>query len=389
MSVVILDGVRTPFGKWKGGLSKLGARDLGIQATKALTERVPEVLHANGVILAQVIQAGQGQNPARSVAAGAGIPWSVPAITINNVCLAGVASVADAARRIKLEEGELYVVGGFDSMTNAPHVATIRNGLATGPVEFTDTLINDGLWCSLTDSSMGELTDIQNGELLINREQQDQFALDSQLKAARAQEEGWFNEEIVPVQVGSKQVTADEGIRPQSTLEKLSKLPPAFREGGTITAGNASQMTDGASVGVVASENYAERIGRTPLARVIGWSETAGPDSSLHTKPADAIAKLLKRYQITKEEIDLFEINEAFASVALASINELGLAPEKVNVNGGAIAVGHPLGGTGFRLVLTLVHELKRRGGGRGIASLCGGGGQGFAILVEVPKEWS
>ncbi|UOQ92593.1 acetyl-CoA C-acyltransferase [Halobacillus shinanisalinarum] len=362
MSVVILDGVRTPFGKWKGGLSKLGAKDLGVQATRALMERVPEALNADGVILAQVLQAGQGQNPARAVAAGAGVSWAVPAITINNVCLAGVASVADAARRIKLEEGQLYIVGGFDSMTNAPHVATLRNGLATGPVEFTDTLINDGLWCSLTDSSMGGLTDIQNEERNIKREEQDQYALDSQLKAARAQEQGLFNDEIVPVHVGSKQLAGDEGIRPQSTLDKLSSLVPAFRERGTITAGNASQMTDGASVGVVASESYAQTIGKTPLARVIGWSETAGSDSSLHTKPADAIAKLFKRYQLTKDDIDLFEINEAFASVALASIDELGLDPQKVNVNGGAIAIGHPLGGTGFRLVLTLIHELKRRG---------------------------
>ncbi|MFC7063091.1 acetyl-CoA C-acyltransferase [Halobacillus seohaensis] len=389
MGVVILEGVRTPFGKWKGGLAKLGAKDLGVQATEQLLRRVPEAKEADGVILAQVIQAGQGQNPARTVAAKSGISWSTPAITINNVCLAGVASIADATRRVQLAEGQLYVVGGFDSMTNAPHVAPIRNGLATGPVEFTDTLIYDGLWCSLTDTSMGLSTDLQNEKYSIGREEQDEFALRSQLKAAAAQEEGRLNDEIVAVHTGKEEVSQDEGIRAKSTLEKLSQLRPAFRNGGTVTAGNASQMSDGASVGLVASEEYAKKIGKTPLARVIGWSETAGPDSSLHTKPSDAIDKLLRRHGLRKDDVDLYEINEAFASVAIASMNELGLDASKVNVNGGAIAIGHPLGGTGFRLVLTLIHELKRRGGGKGIASLCGGGGQGFAILVEVPSEWS
>ncbi|WP_173917149.1 acetyl-CoA C-acyltransferase [Halobacillus sp. Marseille-Q1614] len=389
MTAVILEGVRTPFGKWKGGFTKLNAKDLGVQATQELLKRVPEAKEANGVILAQVIQAGQGQNPARSVAVQSGISLEVPAITVNNVCLAGVASVIDATRRVRLEEGNLYVVGGFDSMTNAPHVASLRNGSGAGPLELTDSLIQDGLWCSLSDQSMGILTDKQNERFSITREEQDEFAVQSQLKAAKAQEEGWLAEEIVSVSTQKGEVKDDEGIRFNSTLEKLRTLKPAFRDEGTITAGNASQMSDGASVGLVATEEYAQQVGKMPLARVIGWSETAGPDTSLHTKPADAISKVLRRHGLNKEDIDLYEINEAFASVAIATINELGLDPDKVNVNGGAIAIGHPLGGTGFRLILTLIHELKRRGGGRGIASLCGGGGQGFAILVEVPAEWA
>ncbi|WP_082234856.1 acetyl-CoA C-acyltransferase [Halobacillus massiliensis] len=388
MNAVILDGVRTPFGKWKGGFTKLNAKDLGVYAAKELVERVPETKDASGVILAQVIQAGQGQNPARNVAVKSGISLEVPAITINNVCLGGLATVIDATRRIQLDEGELYVTGGFDSMTNAPHVASLRNGAGAGSLEMTDSLINDGLWCSLSDQSMGLLTDEQNESFSINREEQDKFALNSHLKAAKAQEEGWLDDEIVPVFNGREELRHDEGVRAGSTIEKLNSLKPAFRKGGTITAGNASQMSDGASIGLVSTERYAEKIGKTPLARIIGWSETAGPDASLHTKPADAINKILRGHGLTKDDIDLFEINEAFASVAIASMNELELEPDKVNINGGAIAIGHPLGGTGFRLMLTLIHALKRRGGGRGIASLCGGGGQGYAILIEVPAEW-
>ncbi|WP_181347590.1 acetyl-CoA C-acyltransferase [Thalassobacillus sp. CUG 92003] len=389
MSTVILEGIRTPFGKWKGGLSSVSAKQLGVTGVSELVRRVPEAKEADGVLLAQIIQAGQGQNPARSVAAASGVSWSTPAITLNNVCLAGLASVADAVRRIRLGEGSLYIVGGFDSMTNAPHVATIRQSLGAGPVEFTDTLINDGLWCSLTDQSMGILSDEHNETLGIHREAQDEYALNSQLRASQAQQEGKLAEEIVPITTEAGQVSNDEGIRPQSSLEKLQKLPPAFREEGSITAANASQMTDGASVGIVTSEAKAEELGRTPLARVVDWADTAGPDNSLHTKPADAIKKLGQKQNLELSEIDLFEINEAFASVALASIDELDLDANKVNVNGGAIAIGHPLGGTGFRLALTLAHELKRRGGGRGIASLCGGGGQGMAVLIEVPEGWT
>jgi acetyl-CoA C-acetyltransferase len=388
MSAVILEGVRTPFGKFRGKLTDLSAKQLGTVAVKELLHRVPEAKNADGVLLAQVIQAGEGQNPARKVAVEAGVDLSVPAITLNNVCLAGLASVADAARRIALREGELYIVGGYDSMTNAPHTANLRKSVTLGKAEFTDTLIHDGLWCSLSNESMGVLTDKKNKELGITRKEQDEYAFLSQQRAYAALKESKLHEEITPVKVNEELVKEDEGIRPNTTIEGLAKLRPVFTEDGTITAGNASQMSDGASVGIVTSESKAEKLGHTPLARIIGWTDIAGPDTSLHLKPAAAIEKALEKTGLTVNDIDLFEINEAFASVVIASCKKLKIPYEKVNVNGGAIAIGHPLGGTGFRLLLTLVHELKRRGGGKGIATLCGGGGQGSAILVEVPKRW-
>jgi acetyl-CoA C-acetyltransferase len=388
MSAVILEGVRTPFGKFRGKLADLSAKQLGTVAVKELLQRVPEAKNADGVLLAQVIQAGEGQNPARKVAVEAGVDLSVPAITLNNVCLAGLASVADAARRIALQEGELYIVGGYDSMTNAPHTANLRKSVTLGKAEFTDTLIHDGLWCSLSNESMGVLTDKKNKELGITRKEQDEYAFLSQQRAYAALKESKLHEEITPVNVNEELVKEDEGIRPNTTIEGLAKLRPVFTEDGTITAGNASQMSDGASVGIVTSESKAEKLGHTPLARIIGWTDIAGPDTSLHLKPAAAIEKVLEKTGLTVNDIDLFEINEAFASVVIASCKKLKIPYEKVNVNGGAIAIGHPLGGTGFRLLLTLVHELKRRGGGKGIATLCGGGGQGSAILVEVPKRW-
>jgi len=387
MSVVILEGVRTPFGKFKGSLSGITAKQLGTAAVEELLRRVPQSKNADGVILAQVIQAGQGQNPARKVAVDAGVDLSVPAITLNNVCLAGLASVSDAARRIALHEGQLYIVGGYDSMTNAPHVANLRKNITLGKEVFNDTL-DDGLWCSLSDESMGVLTDTINKELGITRYEQDEYALTSQQRAYKAVKKGYFKNEIIPVTTKTGIVSEDEGIRPNSSFEALSRLRPVFLEDGTITPGNASQMSDGASVGIVASESFADKIGQTPLAKIIGWVDIAGPDVSLHLKPAQAIEKVLEKTGHTLAEIDLFEINEAFASVAIASCKKLKIPFEKVNVNGGAIALGHPLGGTGFRLLLTLIHELKRRGGGKGIATLCGGGGQGTAVLVEVLKEW-
>lgn len=384
MKTVILDGTRTPFGKWKGALSTFSAKDLATHALSTLAERTPEAKQADGVLLAQVIQGGQGQNPARQVATKAGINLSTPAITLNNVCLGGIATIADSSRRIRLGEGELYIVGGFDSMTNAPHTLPVRAENGFGHVKMTDTLLHDGLWCSLTDQSMGVLTDQKNRDYEINRESQDEYAAKSQHRAAEAQEQGRLNAEITPIPDYLEQ---DEGIRATTTKEKLAKLSPAFSNEGTITAGNASQMTDGASIGIVTTDEKARELGRTPLAEVIDFTEIAGPDESLQTKPSRAIRELLEKQNLTTDDIDLFEINEAFASVVLASCRDLEIDEARVNVNGGAIALGHPLGGTGFRLVLTLAHELKRRGGGKGIASLCGGGGQGMAILIEVPKE--
>lgn len=383
MKTVLLDGIRTPFGKWKGSLAKLSAVELGANALSALVQRQPQAKSADGVLLAHVIQAGSGQNPARQAAYQAGIDSKTPAITLNNVCLAGLAAIADATRRMKLEEGELYIVGGFDSMTNAPHTVNVRMQNGIGNTSLIDTLQTDGLWCALTDQSMGALTDYYNEQLNISREEQDHFAALSQERAHQAQIDGKLAAEIAPI---DHLLKADEGIRPDSSIEKLAALKPAFEAKGTITAGNASQMTDGASVGIIATERKAKELDQEPLAEIIGWSEIAGPDASLQTKPAKAIQQLLKKQNLTKEDIDLFEINEAFASVVIASCRELGLNWDRVNVNGGAIAIGHPLGGTGFRLVLTLAHELKRRGGGKGIAALCGGGGQGMAVLIEAPK---
>lgn len=388
MNNVILDGIRTPFGKWKGFLSELEAKEIGALAVRELVRRVPEAKEADGVLLSQVIQAGQGQNPARSVAIDAGVSLAVPAITLNNVCLAGLASVSDAARRIHIGEGELYITGGFDSMTNAPYTAAVRKEQSMGALQLTDTLSNDGLWCALSDESMGVMTDRKNKDFEIDRQSQDQYAQMSQERATDAREIRRLQDEIVPIDMNGKTFFDDEGIRSNSSIEKLSILNPAFVEEGTITAGNASQMTDGASVGIISSEKKADELGKMPLARILGWAEVAGPDTSLHTKPAQAIKKVLEKTNLTLNDIDLFEINEAFASVVIASCRELGIGYDRVNVNGGAIAIGHPLGGTGFRLALTLARELQRRGGGKGIASLCGGGGQGMALLIEVPKRW-
>ncbi|WP_031546080.1 acetyl-CoA C-acyltransferase [Salinicoccus luteus] len=388
MDIVILEGLRTPFGKWKGSLSEFEAKEIGTLAVRELLHRLPEAKEADGVLLSQVLQAGQGQNPARSVAVEAGVSLSVPAITLNNVCLGGLASITDAARRIHFNEGELYITGGFDSMTNAPYTAAVRKEQSMGALQLTDTLSNDGLWCALEDESMGVMTDRKNKDFGIDREAQDRYAQMSQERATAASEAGRLQEEFVPLEVAGSFFSSDEGIRSGSSIDKLASLRPAFAEGGTITAGNASQMTDGASVGIISSKKNADALGKMPLARILGWAEVAGPDTSLQTKPAQAIRKVLEKTNLTLNDIDLFEINEAFASVVIASCRDLGIGYDRVNVNGGAIAIGHPLGGTGFRLVLTIAKELQRRGGGKGIASLCGGGGQGMALLIEVPKNW-
>lgn len=388
MSAVILEGVRTPFGKFKGQLSEISAKELGTTAVKELIHRVPEAKTADGVILAQVIQGGEGQNPARKVAVQAGVELNTPAITLNNVCPAGLASVIDASRRIALNEGELFIVGGFDSMSNAPYVGNLRRNISFGNELLTDSLISDGLSCSISSDSMGVLTDKINLQLGISRKEQDEFAERSQQLAHLATMKGYLKREIISISSRKGLLSTDEGIRENSSFEGLSKLKPVFLKNGTITAGNASQMSDGASAGIVASERFAEKIGNQPLARILGWGEIAGPDTSLHLKPAQAIQNVLEKTGLTVDDIKLFEINEAFASVVIASCKQLDIPLEKVNVNGGAIAIGHPLGGTGFRLLLTLIHELIRRGGGKGIASLCGGGGQGTAVLIEVPERW-
>ncbi|HEX6923133.1 MAG TPA: acetyl-CoA C-acyltransferase [Bacillales bacterium] len=381
---VLLEAVRTPIGRFKGGLSKFSARDLGVKVVSELIRRVPQAAESDGVILGQVVQAGQGQNPARQVAAESGVKLTTPAITLNSVCIASMDAVADAARRVERKEGDMFIVGGIESMTNAPHVSSVRKGTHSGSIEFTDALINEGLWCALSDESMGVLSDRANHELGVSREEQDVYAVQSQNRAEKSQKEGLLAEEIVEINDGNSRIEHDECVRPGTNPQKLQNLRPAFTPDGTITAGNASQLSDGASGGLVTSLEYCDRVGRTPLAHIVDWANVAGPDTTLHLKPARAIRKLLERNELQLSDIDLFEINEAFAGVVVATQRDLDLPNDVINVNGGAIALGHPLGASGFRLVLTLAKELKRRGGGRGIATLCGGGGQGMALLIEV-----
>lgn len=376
---VLLDAIRTPFGKFRGGLSGVGTRELVATAIGALLHRHPSLSTLDGVLLGQVLQAGHGQNPARLAAAEAGISWTVPAATLNNVCLAGLATVSDASRRIRLGEGSVYVVGGGDSMSRALHAGMLREGVQTGPEGFIDTLIVDGLQDGLTGEGMGALSERANTELGVTREAQDAIAAASHQRAVNARDKGWLDEEIVP----TGGVTADEGIRPSTDLEALARLRPAFKEEGTITAGNASQMSDGATVGIVTSLENADRMGIAPLVHVMGSVEVAGPDNTLHLKPAAAIRTVCERSGVSVSQLDLIEINEAFAGVVVASMTDLAVPADIVNVNGGAIALGHPLGGTGLRLLLTLSRELVRRDARYGVAALCGGGGQGLAVLVK------
>lgn len=385
---VLLDGLRTPLGKYRGALQDYGSRALISHALRALIARNPELARPDGVMLGQVVQAAQGQNPARLAAADAGVDWRVSAMTVNSVCIAGLSAVADAVRRIRLEEGGVYLVGGGDSMSRAPHAAVIRPGLRKpGPVELTDTMVMDGLWCALGDEGMGELSERANTALGVTRERQDKVAARSHQLAAEATDAGRLGDEITPIEEGRGSLAADEGIRRDSTVEGLARLRPAFATDGTITAGNSSQMSDGASVGAVTSLAAAERLGRRPLARILACAETAGPDNTLHLKPANATRLALERAGLTIKDIDLFEINEAFAGVVVASTDALDIPIDIVNVNGGAIALGHPLGGTGFRLLLTLAHALHQCEGRYGVATLCGGGGQGFAIVIERVKQ--
>lgn len=385
---VLLDGIRTPFGKLGGALAGLSGRQLNALALKALLKRQPELVECDGVLLGQVLQAAQGQNPARLAAADAGVAPTVPAATMNSVCLAGLGTVADAARRIRLGEGKAFLVGGGDSMSRAPHASLLRPGVPRpGSLELVDTLIRDGLWCSLTDEGMGDVSERANQALGISRATQDDIALRSQRLASQAAAAGRLCEEIIPVTIGNTTLEQDEGIRADSSAERLAKLRPAFVADGSITAGNASQMSDGASVGALTSLAYAEALGREPLARIVACAEVAGPDNSLHLKPAFAVERALQQAGLRLSDIDFFEINEAFAAVVAASCTRLSIPIDVVNVNGGAIAIGHPLGGTGFRLLLTLAHELVRQQARYGVACMCGGGGQGFAVVIERMKR--
>jgi acetyl-CoA C-acetyltransferase len=343
--------------------------------------------------MGQVLQAGAGQIPAPQAAVKAGIPMSVPALTINKVCLSGLDAIALADQLLRAGEFETIVAGGMESMTNAPHLLpNARKGFKFGSTQLIDAMAFDGLTDPFDHLAMGESTERHNAKLNISRQIQDMFAARSHHRAATARKDGYFDAEIAPVAVSLKRgetvvVNEDEGIRPETTLETLAKLKPAFGSDGTITAGSASQISDGAAAVLVTSRANAERRGWPILAEIGAHGVVAGPDNSLHSQPSRAIAQALQRENLTIDDIDLVEINEAFAAVAIQSMRELNLHEDKVNVNGGAIALGHPIGMSGARLVVHLVHELARRGGGTGAAGLCGGGGQGDALVVRVENH--
>jgi acetyl-CoA C-acetyltransferase len=386
----IVAGARTPIGKMSGALASFSAADLGGFAISAALERAgvapEEVEH---VIMGQVLMAGQGQVPSRQAAVKAGIPMSVPSVNVNKVCLSGLNTVYLANQMIAAGEADIVVAGGMESMTNAPYLADgARGGFRYGNTELRDAIIADGLWCAFDACLMGLGTDRYTGDS-ITREQQDEFAARSNELAANAIKDGKFADEIVPVEVPQRKgdpilVEHDEGVRPGTTVETLSKMRPAFDKDGTITAANASQLSDGGSAIVLMSKAEAERRGVEPLGEFVSYGMVAGPDSaSLLHQPSRAVMKAAERAGIAVGDLDLLELNEAFAAVGIASTAELGVDPDRVNVNGGAIALGHPIGMSGNRLALTLLHELKRRGGGVGAAALCGGGGQGDAAILR------
>ncbi|PBC42813.1 acetyl-CoA C-acyltransferase [Rhodococcus sp. ACPA4] len=394
-SSVIVAGARTPMGRLMGSLKDLSGSDLGGIAIKGALEKAgvaPEQVEY--VIMGQVLTAGAGQMPARQAAVAAGIPMSVPALSINKVCLSGVDAIALADQLIRAGEFDVVVAGGQESMSRAPHMLEkSREGFKYGDVTMRDHMAYDGLHDIFTDQAMGLLTEQvnQQDDTHITRAEQDAFAAASHQNAARAWKDGLFDNEVVPVSIPQRKgdpivFTQDEGIRADTTVESLGKLRPAFSKDGTITAGSASPISDGAAAVVVMSKAKAEELGVAWIAEIGAHGVVAGPDSTLQSQPARAIAKACAKEGIAPADLDLVEINEAFAAVGIASTRELGLDPAKVNVNGGAIAVGHPLGMSGARIALHLALELARRGGGIGAAALCGGGGQGDALIVRVPK---
>jgi acetyl-CoA C-acetyltransferase len=388
---VIISGARTPIGKLAGGLASFRATDLGAFAIKAALERAgitgDQVDYA---FLGQVIMAGSGQASARKAAFDGGLPLTVPSTGVNKVCLSGINAIYLADKMIQDGEADIVVAGGMESMTNAPYLLTnARAGYRYGDGILHDSMLFDGLTCGLEDIAMGLSTERYAKAAGLAREPQDAFAAQSHERAARAQKDGLFDAEIAPVTVPQRRgepivFSADEGIRVGTTADSLGKLPAAFEKGGNVTAGNASQISDGGAAVIVASKAAAERLGVTPLAEIVGYGQVAGPDTSLLTQPANAIRKALARTGGSVSDIDLFELNEAFAAVGLASMADLGIGDDICNVNGGAIALGHPIGMSGTRIVLTLALELARRGGGLGAAALCGGGGQGDAMLIRV-----
>jgi acetyl-CoA C-acetyltransferase len=387
---VIVSAARTPIGKQAGGLAGFSAQELGGFAIKAALERAGIAGDAvDYVIMGQVLQAGQGQITARQAAEKGGVPMSVPAMTLNKVCLSGINALYAADQMINAGDADVVVAGGMESMTRAPYLLPgARAGYRMGNAELIDSMIHDGLWCAFDAVHMGSGTEKYAGQYDVSRQAQDELAAASHDRAAAAIKDGRFADEIVSVSVPQRKgdpivIDSDEGVRPGTTAESLGKLRPAFAKEGTITAGNASQISDGGAAMIVMSRAAAERLGCTPIAELVGYGMVAGPDPSLMLQPANAIRKALEKAGKQVSDVDLFEINEAFAAVGIASMKDLGITDEVVNVNGGAIALGHPIGMSGARIVMTLINELKRRGGGLGAAALCGGGGQGDAALIQ------
>jgi acetyl-CoA C-acetyltransferase len=387
---VIVSSARTPIGKLSGAFASLTAMDLGGVAIKAALERGGVgAEQVDYVLMGQVLQAGQGQITARQAAANAGIPMSVPAMTVNKVCLSGINAIYLADQMIQSGDAEVVVAGGMESMTQAPYVLPgARAGYRMGNAEIVDSLVHDGLWCAFDAEHMGTGTQRYANEKEIARDVQDELAAKSHERAAAAIKEGRFADEIAPVEIPQRKgdpelVDTDEGVRPGTTTESLGALKPAFGKEGTITAGNASQISDGGAAVVMTSREKADELGLTPIAELLSYGMVAGPDPSLLHQPSRAIKRALEPLDKTTKDVDLFEINEAFAAVGVASMRDLGISDDIVNVNGGAIALGHPVGMSGARVVITLVNELRRRGASLGAAALCGGGGQGDAAIVR------
>ncbi|MDO4918093.1 acetyl-CoA C-acetyltransferase [Kocuria sp.] len=388
--IVIVNGARTPQGKLLGALASLSAVDLGAHAIKHALRRAgvaPE--DVDHVYMGNVVQAGNGQNPAKQAAVAAGLPMNVPAMSLNKVCLSGLVAVTEAARMIRAGEADVVVAGGMESMTNAPHLALgARKGKSYGDMTLADSLAHDGLVDVELQIPMGELTETGNAERSITRQEQDEVAARSHQLAGKAQQGGVFADEIAPIEVPQRKgdpvtVSEDQGVRPDSTAEGLGRLRAAFTKDGTVTAGNSSPISDGAAALVLTTRGYAQEHGLDWLAVVGRPGQVAGPDTSLHSQPSRAIEHALERAGWTAAELDFIEINEAFAAVSVQSVRDLGVEMEKVNIHGGAIALGHPIGASGARLALHAAMELARRGSGRAAVSLCGGGGQGEALLLS------
>jgi acetyl-CoA C-acetyltransferase len=389
-SSFLVAGARTPIGRFRGGLAPLRAVDLGAVVIRAALERAriaPDIVEYT--IMGHVIQAGQGQITSRQAAIAGGIPKEIPALTVNKVCLSGTSAIATADQMIRAGDLDVAVAGGMESMTNAPYVApSMRDGARLGDAPLIDAMIHDGLWCAFDDRHMGSGTDAMNTEYGVTREEQDAWAARSHARAARAWDAGRLREEVVAIDAPQRRgdavvVATDEGIRADTTVEALSKLPAAFTPDGTVTAGNASQISDGACAVVVASESAVERLSLEPLAEIVAYGMSADRFASLHTVPAIAMERALKKAGLATSDLGLVEINEAFAGVASYASKLLDLDEEIVNVNGGAVALGHPIGASGARIVLTLALEMRRRGVDLGGAAICGGGGQGDALVMR------